>query len=243
MSHNSAIYRGDVFHARFVPRTHRFRYKIFLFWLDLDELDSLSNTVSGFSAHKWAPVRFCRKDYLGDASTPLKESVLARMSELAGKPLSGSVYLLGQCRMFGMYFSPVNFYYLQTEDGTFSHVLAEVSNTPWNERHHYLVDLRDQRDTDKQFFVSPFNPMDMRYKWRISQPDQKLALSLSCHQDNKHFDASLRLTKHPLNSRTLMRAVLGIPSMTIKTVGGIYWQALKLFFKGVPVYPHPASKE
>ena len=145
--------------------------------------------------------------------------------------------------MFGFYFSPVNFFYLQQPDGSFSHVLAEVSNTPWNERHHYLVDLARQEDSNKVFHVSPFNPMDMQYHWKIKQPGQTLALHLSCSKQGKHFDASLQMDRKKLNSKNLLRVLMSIPNMTIKTMWGIYWQALKLFFKGVPVYPHPVSKK
>jgi DUF1365 family protein len=237
----SAIYKGNVFHSRFVPKKHAFTYQIFLLWLNLDEIDLLDAEVKGFSAKSWAPLRFKRSDYLGDANKSLKQSVLDKMSELAQQPITGNVYLLGQTRTFGMYFSPVNFYYLQQEDGTFSHLLAEVSNTPWNDRHCYLVDLAKQEDCDKVFYVSPFNPMDMQYKWKISQPEQSLKLTLSCHKEVKHFVASLNLSRIELNSKSLFHVLLSIPSMTVKTVFGIYWQALKLFIKGVPFYSHSAQ--
>ena len=237
----SAIYKGSVYHSRFVPKKHAFNYQIFLMWLNLDEIESLEDSVKGFSASSWAPLRFKRSDYLGNQKQPLKQAVLEKMSELANQSLDGTVFLLGQTRTFGLYFSPVNFYYLQQADGNFSHVLAEVSNTPWNDRHCYLVDLANQQDCDKIFHVSPFNPMDMQYKWQISQPEKSLHLTLSCHKDVKHFVASLNLSRIELNSKSLFRVLVSIPSMTIKTVFGIYWQALKLFIKGVPFYPHPAQ--
>ncbi|MFA3789641.1 DUF1365 domain-containing protein [Aliiglaciecola sp. SL4] len=240
---HSALYTGQVFHARHLPKKHAFSYKIFMFWLDLDEIDELCETVKGFSKNRFSVIRFKRSDYLGKPQHDLKSSVVQRMSELAEKPLTGKVFLLGQLRMFGLYFSPVNFYYLQQADGTFSHLLAEVSNTPWNERHHYLVDLSVQQDCDKAFHVSPFNPLDMQYKWSVQQPDNRLKLALSCFKKQKHFEAHLNLVREPLNSKHLLRVLLSIPSMTIKTVVGIYWQALKLFVKGVPFYGHPGNKE
>lgn len=235
----SAIYKGEVFHRRFVPKNHTFSYKVFLMWLNLDEIELLNTSVKGFSSESWAPIRFKRQDYYGDPSKPLKQCILEKMTELAGQEMQGDIYLLSQMRTFGFYFSPVNFYYLQQHDGTFSHLLAEVSNTPWNERHYYLVDLAKQEDSEKQFHVSPFNPMDMQYKWAISQPQDILQLSLSCHKESKHFVASLNLSKIEMNSKNLFNVVVSIPNMAIKTVFGIYWQALKLFLKGVPVYPHP----
>lgn len=240
---DSALYQGKVFHTRHLPKKHHFGYEIFLFWLALDELPQVQNEIRGFSFSKWSWLQFRRSDYLGDPDVPLEQAVLEKMSNLAGKRLSGRVFLLGQVRMLGLYFSPVNFYYLMDDDGTFSHVLAEVSNTPWNERHHYLVDLNVQENSEKSFHVSPFNPMNMDYQWKIFQPAEQLALHLSCVKQSKHFDASLHLHRKKLNSRTLLRVLMSIPNMTVKTVWGIYWQALKLFIKGVPVYPHPASKK
>ncbi len=237
----SGIYHGIVHHQRFVPKIHRFQYRIYLYWLKLNELPKLNEQVRGFSTEQkgFSAVKFLRPDFLGDPSLPIEDAVLQRMSELHGSPLTGDVFFLGQIRTFGWYFSPVNFYYLRNELGDFTHMLAEVSNTPWNKRHHYLVDLNKQENNDKAFHVSPFNPMDMQYQWRIQQPASKLNLHLACIKDTKHFEAALDMNLQPLNTKTLRSALLSIPSMTIKTVAGIYWQALKLFFKRVPIYMHP----
>jgi len=242
----SAIYKGKVYHQRFKPTQHKFDYDIYLFWLKLEsnELEALSSSLTHFSAHDKARVRFKREDYLGDASVSLKQAVLERMTELnEGIALKGDVFMLGQLRMWGLYFSPVNFYYLRNAEGKYTHMLAEVSNTPWNERHHYLVNLDTQADTPKAFHVSPFNPMDMTYKWSISQPSSRLSLAMDCVREDKEFSAGINLTKFTLDNANLSAALKRIPSMTIKTVAGIYWHALKLLLKRTPLYTHPEKSQ
>jgi DUF1365 family protein len=240
---DSAIYQGKVFHKRFLPSQHQFSYDIVLFWLNLDEINQLSHTVSGFSNDSWAPVEYRRRDYLGDPQLPLKQVILKKMSELAGSQLTGDIYLLSQLRNFGLFFNPVNFYFLSNSRGKYSHMLAEVSNTPWNEKHYYLVNMDSQQNTPKAFHVSPFNPMDMEYQWQISPPGDRFKLSLECIKDKRHFLASLQLNKKPLNSKSLWRVLKSTPNMTLRTVIGIYWHALRLWLKRTPVYSHPINSQ
>lgn len=237
----SAIYQGKVHHKRFRPTQHAFNYDIYLFWLKLSEVEQLNDTVAGFSHSSFAKAQYKRNDYLPTSPQPeLETAVVAKMSDLAKQSLHGDVFLLGQLRNWGLYFSPVNFYFLRSGDH-FTHMLAEVSNTPWNERHYYLVDMQTQSDTPKAFHVSPFNPIDMTYRWRISQPEEKFQLTLDCVTEHKDFSAGINLTRQPLNSETLSAVTKKIPSMTLKTVVGIYWHALKLLLKRTPIYDHPAN--
>jgi DUF1365 family protein len=237
---DSSLYQGTVTHSRFTPVKHSFTYKITLFWLKLDEIEKLNKEVSFFSSNKPAWVRFKQTDYLDNDSTPLESQVRNKMSTLSGMTLKGDVYMLGQLRTLGMYFSPVNFYFLRHKEQTeFSHMLAEVSNTPWGEKHCYLVDMAAQEDNKKVFHVSPFNPIDMQYRWNVNQPNERFAMRLSCIRGEKHFEAGLSLSRQPLTSQTLRKALLKVPSFTLMSLIGIYWQALKLFIKGAPIYDHP----
>ena len=243
MSHwESAIYTGKVFHQRFRPTQHKFDYTISLFWLKLSELTELDAGLSAFSVNKRNWLQFRRQDYLG-TSEDLSQAVLTKMSELHGAPLSGDIFLLGQLRALGIYFSPVNFYFLRNTNGQYQFMLAEVSNTPWNERHYYLVDMVAQDDTQKAFHVSPFNPMEMTYKWRIKPPSESLSLIMDCHSSEKDFTAGINMKKMSLDNDNLRHTIRRIPSMSIKTMIGIYWQALKLFFKRTPIYDHPKNQE
>ena len=134
----------------------------------------------------------------------------------------------------------MNFYFhRQANEDSFDYMLAEVSNTPWNQRHYYLVDMDKQHDTQKAFHVSPFNPIDMTYKWKVAQPAQRLDLALSCHQETRHFTASIGMEKQSLSQPALNRLMIRMPSTTLFSLMGIYWQALKLFIKRTPVYGHP----
>lgn len=240
---SSAIYHGTVYHERFRPSRHAFQYQIYLFWLNLDELTDLDDKIKHFSSTHRSLVEFRRSDYIGDKSVSLKDAVLTKIKELEGITVAGAeVFLLSQLRTMGLHFNPVNFYFVRPDKtSSFTYMLAEVSNTPWNERHYYAVDLTLQSDTNKAFHVSPFNPMDMVYKWRIQQPGNTLSLAMDCYQQKKDFTAGLQLTRAPLTSKEIRRALIKIPSMTVKTVSGIYWQAVKLWLKRTPIYPHPNS--
>ena len=243
---DSAICTGVVTHQRFTPTQHDFEYEVAMMWLNLDEVNQLAQTVKGFSNCARAAFEFRRSDYLGDTTLPLKQAVLQRMNELNTQPgsLHGDIFLLGQARHYGLYFSPVNFYFMRNRaDGTFTHMLAEVSNTPWNERHHYLVDLKGQANTRKAFHVSPFNPVDMTYKWHIQSPARHFSVGLSCYKESKHFTALMHLEQKPLNSKSISAVMRSIPNMTLRTVVGIYWQALKLWIKRTPVYSHPINSQ
>lgn len=242
---DSAIYYGSVRHRRFTPTRHVFTYRIMQWWLALDELDQVSALSRWLSTDaRKAPLHFRASDYLrgqwGDASN-LEQAVRAKMSALHGSELSGRVFFLGNIRCWGIFFSPLNCYFLQQADGSFSHMLAEVSNTPWLERHYYLVDLDEQADTEKAFHVSPFNPMDMRYQWRIRPHKDRQLVHIAAYREHLEFDATMALSAQPMNHQQIKRVLKTHPVMSLKIVAGIYWQAMKLLIKRVPFYGHPGK--
>lgn len=235
---NSCLYHGVLRHRRFLPKSHHFRYNVFMAWLDLDELDVLP--LAGIRRNRFAAAAFHDVDY--PLGTPLKENALNRLQALSGERPDGRVMLLTQLRYFGFHFNPINLYYCYDSAGILRWVLAEVRNTPWNERHYYAVDGQAPGPQPKAFHVSPFNPMDMVYHWRFNPPGKTLLMHIENHQESKVFDATLTLHREHLTRATLRSIVLRIPLMTLKTVLAIYWQALRLWLKRLPLYNHPVRR-
>lgn len=235
---NSCLYQGVLRHRRLHPKVHNFRYRVFMGYLDLDELDELP--LVGIRRNKFAATAFYDADY--PLGTPLKDSVLTRLESLTGERPNGRVMLLTQFRYFGFHFNPVNFYYCYDRANTLVWILTEVRNTPWNERHYYAVDGQLALPIAKAFHVSPFNPMDMVYHWRFNKPGKTLFMHIENHQQSKVFDATLALSHTPLTRANLVSLLLRIPLMTVKTVFAIHWQALRLWIKRVPLYSHPINR-
>ena len=241
---SSAILHGRVFHKRTRPTPHAFDYPPAQWWLALDEIAAVAPQSWAFSCNGFAPIWFRRADYLRGSNGDLATVVRAKMAELAGRELTGRVFFLGNLRTMGLYFSPINCYFLLPEGADeYSHMLAEVSNTPWNERHYYLLDLTQPLNHDKAFHVSPFNPIDMRYEWQINppyqQPDNRSTIHLAAVKGERHFSATLRLRRVELNRKSIRNVLLRYPINTMTTVAAIYWQALRLWLKKTPVYDHP----
>jgi DUF1365 family protein len=194
-------------------------------------------------------VAFRREDHLGGVGQSLAEATRAKVEQVTGARPSGRVFLLTQLRHFGHYFSPLNLYYCFGDD-QLAATVAEVSNTPWGERHQYVLweaNRCRQRgglrySHAKQFHVSPFMDMDASYDWRLNVPGPVVRVHLSSRKgDRRFFDASMVLRRRPLENRQLVATMLRFPFMTVKIVSAIYFQALRLWMKKCPFYPHPNS--
>ncbi len=248
---HSAVYEGWVRHRRFPPRPHAFTYRLCLLWLDLAELERVFAGRWFWSVGRPNLASLRREDYLGDPALPLDEAVRREVESATGRRPEGPIRLLTHPRYFGYVFNPLSLYYCYAEGGeAIEAIVAEVTNTPWKERHRYVLPTASNLGTadklrfrtPKALHVSPFLPMDLEYAWRLTRPGGRLLVHLEDWAGgDKLFDATLNLARRPLDGASLARALWRYPFMTGQVILGIHWQALRLWLKGVPVHDHPES--
>jgi DUF1365 family protein len=245
---HSRIYKGWVRHRRRAPTANRFRYRLFMMYLDLAELPRLFDRVPFWSARRPALAWFRRADYLGPADVPLDQAVRDLVEARCGVRPHGPIRLLTHLRYFGYCMNPVSFYYCFDPSGaSVETIVAEITNTPWAERHQYVLPIRDagrsrRFEFDKDFHVSPFMPMDMQYQWSFGEPRKWLSVHMQNFRAGELvFDATLALRQRPLSATALVMLLAGYPLLTLKVIAAIHWQALKLWLKRVPVHDHPAK--
>jgi DUF1365 family protein len=247
---NSRLYAGRIAHRRLGAVRNQFRYALFMAYLDLDELPGLFDGYWLWSARRPALAYFRRADYLGDPDRPLADCVRERICTELGQAPAGPIRVLTHLRYFGYCFNPVTFYYCHdSADGPVKVIVAEITNTPWKERHSYVLPVEAATagegpyrfDFEKAFHVSPFMPMQQHYRWRFGEPGERLAVYMENLKDGQRvFDASLDLAARPISSASLAGCLVRFPCMTLTVVAQIYWQALKLLLKKAPFHPHPA---
>ena len=247
----SALYIGRLSHRRFAPRAHRFSYRLFMMYVDLAELDRLFKGRWFWSARRAALAWLRREDYIGDPAQSIDESVRARVAARIGTRPTGPIRMLAHLRYFGIGFNPVTFYYcFDAADTRVEYIVAEITNTPWNERHAYVLTDPDAEVSArvlryrfaKEFHVSPFMPMEADYDWRFGTPGKCLAVNMQNYIGGERvFDATLDLSRREITGPALARALLAFPCMTLSVVAGIYTQALKLWWKRIPFHSHPSK--
>jgi uncharacterized protein len=263
----SAIYEGTVRHRRFAVHPHEFRQRLALAYIDLDELPGLLD--GRLVARTPGLARFRRRNYLGDPHAPLADAVRDTVEAQAGVRPRGPIRLLSNLSALGHCFNPVSFYYCLDQAGEqVEAVVAEVTNTPWGERHPYVLarppaSLGEQPTPDvhgsegtltgavttrgrvlagsfpKALHVSPFMAMDHRYEWRISAPAQTLSVHIASNRAGQlAFDATLSLRRRELSRASLPR----LAATTLRTLASIYTHAALLKLKGVPVHARPRAE-
>jgi DUF1365 family protein len=245
------VYEGWVRHRRYGDVRHELRTRVFMLYLDLDELPALFDDYRFASARGRALAEFRRSDHLGDPAHPLADVIRDRVAAETGTRPAGPIRLLTNLRYFAHCFNPVSFYYcFDGADGSVVAIVAEVTNTPWGEHHAYVLVPDASRAPGsvmrgrfaKQFHVSPFMAMDHSYDWRTNEPAEQLLVHIdSVREGRTAFDATVSLQRHTLTPSSLYRRLARNPLLTVRIVGQIYAHGLRIWMKGAPYFPNPSE--
>lgn len=247
MSVQSALFLGDVMHARLRPRRHKLHYRVFSLLLDLDELPALGAASRLFGHNRRAILSFWDKDH-GDGETGgLRSWVEARLVEAGCFEVGMSLRVLCYPRILGYAFNPLTVYFCYAPDGRLRAILYEVRNT-FGERHTYVIAVVGGETSPirhgcaKELYVSPFLPMACFYRFHIEPPGEAILVRIDeSDADGPLLVASFAGKRQPMTDRSLLGALLRYPLMTLKVTAGIHWEALRLWRKGVPVHRHQAA--
>jgi len=243
---DNAIATGRVWHRRLSPRTHRFDYRLYFSLFDVEQIDALCAKSRWWSRERLNLVTVRRSDFIGPPDRPIAEAVRDRVKGEKGVRPRGRVFVLTHLRQWGVCFNPVTFYLCLSDEGVLEFIVAEVHNTPWGQRHAYVLDARGQTGPDyrfcfsKAFHVSPFLPMELEYDWHFRiEPGGWLVHMVVMDGDSECFGAGMGLKLLPLDSAAMARMPVVYPFLTLRVLGAIYWQAFKLWWRRIPFFSHP----
>tara|TARA_R110002110_G_scaffold119309_2_gene293726 strand:- start:7061 stop:7813 length:753 start_codon:yes stop_codon:yes gene_type:complete len=239
------LFSGTLRHRRFIPKVHEFTYKVFYFYFNINELASLCDTISFLSQEKFNYLSFYRKNYIGDASQPISETVNKLLSSQNTKP-SSDVFMMTQLSHLGFCFNPISLYFTYQDDMLQS-LIADVQNTPWGEKHPYVLtnpnDISHQSYAFqflKKLHVSPFFDMRFVYDLNLKLTKENFIVHMQNMKDDiKHFDVTLSMQGVPFSANALKKLIVKHPFVSQKIILSIYWQALKLYIKRIPFVSHP----
>ncbi len=244
---DSAIYFGKVRHRRFRPVAHDFYYGVFMAFIDIDRIKELTGISRLLSYNRFNWASYHESDHFGDPGLTLRER-LERDAEAHGLSFpDGQVFLLTHLRYLGYNFNPVSFFYCYDAQQRLQLVLAEVNST-FGESHNYWLSPEHELPSinakryrrAKALHVSPFMSMKLDYTFTLTAPDKRLVVHMDTIENGKpFFDATLNLERRPWSARSLHSALIVHPWMTAKVISAIHWEALRLYLKKVPVFPHP----
>jgi len=239
---DAGLFVGTLRHRRLAPVHHAFTYPLFMALLDIDRVPELMRVSRVTSYNRWNWASFDDRDHLGDPTRPLRErlAIDAARHDLALP--DGRILLLTHLRYLGYCFNPVSFFYCFDAAERLQLVLAEVNNTFGGSHTYWLRPDPASRTfrsaAEKSLYVSPFMPADLDYAFAFTPPASHLVAHMqTSRQGSVLFDATLSLERRPWTATEIHRALLRHPAMTANVVAGIHWQALKLWWKGVPLVP------
>ena len=245
----SAIYEGVVRHVRRAPVRCEFRQRLALLYVDLAELDRVARVSRLLGIEARALASFRGADHFGGADVPLDAAVRGLVEARIGRRPEGPIRVLTQPRVLGHVFNPLTLWFCLARDGHgLDAVVAEVTNTPWLERHCYVLDLAKAAPrrgahharAAKRLHVSPFMDMDQEYAFRIHAPGRRLFVDVTSERAGERvFSATLALERRELSPAVLSRTLATGALVPLRALAAIHWQALRLWLRGAPFHAHP----
>ncbi|MDX1540433.1 MAG: DUF1365 domain-containing protein [Geminicoccaceae bacterium] len=245
----AGLYVGEVMHHRLRPFRHRFVYRIFTLLLDLDRLEGGENRLVLLGIERPAVLSFRRRDHGARDGSQLRPWVEQELRRAGIDWRPAQILLLALPRLFGYVFNPLSIYYCYRPDGRLGAVLHEVKNTFGGQRayalavdEHRLERAPVRQACAKDFYVSPFIEMDAAYRFKLSEPGDRLTVVIQ--EDvaaGPQLVASMTLRRRPLSDRALLAALRRIPLLTFKVILGIHFEAFRLWLKGARLQPRPVD--
>ena len=242
----SGLYPGVVAHRRLRPVVHALRYRIFQMLFDLDEVPALARTLRLFSHDGFNLFSFHGRDHLSGTDTPLRQQVELHLAAAGIGIDGGAIRVLCMPRLLGMVFNPISVFFCYRADGRLVARLYEVNNT-FGQRHCYLLPVDDgdgaaTQECPKRFYVSPFFDLDMTYRFQVTAPGRTVSVAIQGVRDGETVIAtSFTGTRRELSDGSLARAFFSHPLLALKVLGGIHWEALRLWRKGMRLQPRPPA--
>ena len=245
---DSALYTGTIRHRRFLPARHEFKYQLFMAFLDIDRIPEVMSRSRVSSYNRWNWASYFERDHFGNPALSLRQRLARSAAENNVALPDGQVFLLTNLRYLGYYFNPISMYFCYDKAGKLGTILCEVNST-FGESRNYWLGPHNRLPGDnslrflskKEMHVSPFMAMNLDYEFVFTEPGGRLIAHMNTLDNGaSFFDATLTLERSPWTSANLAAALFRQPFMTAKVIAAIHWEALRLWWKRVPVHTHPA---
>ena len=243
---NSCLYRAQVMHHRLEPRKHRFHYNVFMFYLDLDEIDLLAKKLLPVSRNRFNVFNFRDKDHLQlpkenpNKTKNIRQHISDYLKQNGVELKQPKIMLMTNLCTFGYQFNPVSFYYCY-DGNELQCSVVEISNT-FHEMKLFFIgkeNLQENKfhfNTTKYFYVSPFIEHDANFDFNLEEPGEKLNIRIDDYKnDRRFFTSTLTGTKKEMTNVRLLWYALRFPLITLQVIGLIHWNAFKLWMKKITI--------